>query len=244
MSPRRDRQREDKAQARERKREARRTELLARWLERAGISADDSRAHGGTPLTEPVLVMEGVHRGPYFLFDHAGRAVGGIRRAETRPPGCRERFEVIGLEDETGSVAIQIGQRHGHDPDVISAADGTPLLCLHRAEPSAEAIAPRPRVFRSNSLGFASRTLLDGQRPVGTLHLPPGRRWGPVRVITDAHGADVARITRTLGGSGPSGTKRAFVIDIQDGTEERLRAAALFAGLLWDWNIISWEAGG
>jgi hypothetical protein len=243
--------------AREEQRKARRAQRVARWMARAGVPTDEWRPGGGTALTEPVLVMEGVHRGPYVLLGRDDRVVGGVRRTKTRRRGCRESFELIDLDNEARVLAIHIAQRYGREPDVIAAADGTPLLRLHRADASAELSSVyaeagaalgqrqhRRHVVPPNVLGFTSRLLLDGQRPVGELHLPPGRRWGRTRVITDARGIDAGRVTRAYGSAGPGPTERAFVINIQPGADDRLRAAALLAGVLWDWNILSWEAGG
>jgi hypothetical protein len=103
-------------------------------------------------------------------------------------------------------LALHVAKRYGPQPDVILATDDSPLVHLHRPDALAgsptergyaEAMAAlgsprRGRLLPPNSLGFTSRSLLDGQRPIGQLH----------------------------------------------------RAAALFAGALWEWNIIAWEAGG
>jgi hypothetical protein len=65
-----------------------------------------------------------------------------------------------------------------------------------------------------------------------------------MRVIIDAHGAEVARVVRVRGGAGPSGTEREFVIEVSAGADNRIRAAAVLVGVLWDWYITSWDPGG
>jgi hypothetical protein len=85
--------------------------------------------------------------------------------------------------------------------------------------------------------------MLCGERPIGQLRTPDGSCLARARVLTDATGAEVARVTRVRGGAGPGGTDSAFVIDVRESTDDRLRAAALLAGVLRHWYSIPWDAG-
>lgn len=240
---------------RARRREARRAKYVARQLAAAGIKADDARLGGGTALTEPVALLEGSHRSTYVLSDREDRTIGHVVPAEGCPQGYRSRYELV-APDGARILAMHIARRRGTQPDAILSADDTELLRLERTDPGGQrygrsdvlaALGTPPRrlhKIRPNALGFGARWLVDGGRPVGQLRPPAGRRPARRRVLTDAGGAEVARVTRVLGGAGPSGTDHAFVIDVRDGADDRFRAAALFTGVLWDWNIISWDAGG
>lgn len=138
---------------------------------------------------------------------------------------------------------MHVAQRTGENPDVILAANDTELVRLQPAGPDAR---PFGRV------GFGTRWLISGEERIGYLRETDQRRRTQVtkrgqrhvRVITDAGGAEVARVVRVRGGPGPSGTERRFVVDVSDGADDRIRAAAVFVGVLWDWYIVSWDAGG
>jgi hypothetical protein len=51
-------------------------------------------------------------------------------------------------------------------------------------------------------------------------------------------------VVRVGGGAEPTGTGREFVVDVSKSADERIRAAALLVGVLWDWYIISWDGEG
>jgi hypothetical protein len=139
---------------------------------------------------------------------------------------------------------MDIAQRRGRHEDVILAADDTELVRLQPATPddgSLPAHTAHPAPW--GRLGLGPRWLLSGSERIGQVHRSDKGR-PPTRVITDALGAEVARVVRIGGGAGPTGTEREFVVDVSDSADERIRAAALLVGVLWDWYIISWDAEG
>ncbi|MGZ6589709.1 MAG: hypothetical protein ACXVH3_36360 [Solirubrobacteraceae bacterium] len=222
---------------------AHRSRDLAQGLAAAGaVDSREPRLRGGTALTEPVVLVEGVHRATYQVLDRDDRSLGQIQPAGRCPPAHRARYELLAA-DGSPVLAMHVAQRTGGHPDVILAADDTELVRLQPAGPDRR---PFGRV------GFGARWLISGEERIGHLGgTEPRRRpqatktrQRQVRVITDASGAEVARVVRVLGGAGPSGTDRRFVVELSDGDDDRIRAAALFVGVLWDWYIVSWDAGG
>jgi hypothetical protein len=73
-----------------RRRAARHTRSLARMLSVAAIDLEDPRPRGGTALTEPIVLIEGVHRSIYVLHDRADRPLGHIQPADGCPPASGE----------------------------------------------------------------------------------------------------------------------------------------------------------
>ena len=215
---------------------------LARALAAGAIDPQESRPRGGTALTEPVVLIEGVHRETYEVLDRDDRSLGQIQPAGWCPPTHRARYELL-APDGSKVLAMHVAERRGGHPDVILAADDTELVRLQPGGPD-----PRPL----GGMGFGARLLISGEERIGHLRGTDQRRRPrvtktrrrQVRVITDAGGAEVARVVRVLGGAGPSGTDRRFVVDVSDGADDRIRAAAVLVGVLWDWYSVSWDAGG
>jgi hypothetical protein len=222
---------------------ARRTRSLARMLSVAAINLEDPRPRGGTAFTEPIVLVEGVHRSMYVLHDRDDRPLGQIQPADGCPPAYRARYELLG-PDGSRLLAMHIAQRRGAHADVILAADDAELVRLQPADAHDEPLTGQTRhPRRLGRLGFGLRWLLSGEQRIGQVRRSHRRRH-KMRVIADASGAEVARVVRVRGGAGPAGTERAFVIEISDGADDRIRAAAMLVGVLWDWYIISWDAGG
>ena len=224
------------------RRAAHRSRDLARGLAAVdAIDPQEPRPRGGTVLTERVVLVEGVHREAYQVLDRDDRSLGQIQPADRCPPTHRVRYELLS-PDGSPVLAMHVAQRTGGHPDVILAADDTELVHLQPAGPDRR---PFGRV------GFGARWLISGEERIGHLRgTEPRRRpqatkrQRQVRVITDAGGAEVARVVRVLGGAGPRGTDRRFVVELSDGADDRIRAAAVLVGVLWDWYIVSWDAGG
>jgi hypothetical protein len=226
-----------------RRRAARRTRSLARMLSVAAIDLEDPRPRGGTALAEPIVLIEGVHRTTYVLHDRDDRPLGQIQPADGCPPAYRARYELL-APDGSRLLAMHIAQRRGPHADVILAADDSELVRLQPPDPLDQPLTGQTRhPRRLGRLGFGLRWLISGEQRIGHVRRAAKRRH-KMRVITDASGAEVARVVRVRGGAGPAGTERAFVIEVSDGADDRIRAAAVLVGVLWDWYIISWEAGG
>jgi hypothetical protein len=62
--------------------------------------------------------------------------------------------------------------------------------------------------------------------------------------VTTPDGAVAGRVVRAAGAAGAGGEERAFVLDLRDATDDRLRAVALATGVLWDCCTVAWEPGG
>ena len=220
-----------------------RTRKLTRGLAAAGIDPQDARPRGGTALTEPIVVVDGVHRGAYDLRDRDDHELGRLEPVERCPPAFRARYELL-APDGAVVLALHIAERSGGHADVILDADDTELVRLRPIHPGDEPRAPRTRRPRPlERLGLRSRWLMSGEGRIGQLHRSEHRR-PRMHVITDTGGVEVARVCRVVGGAGPSGTDRQFIIDVADGVDHRVRATAVLAGVLWDYSIISWDAGG
>jgi hypothetical protein len=177
------------------------------------------------------------------VIDRDDRPLGLIQPAGQCPPACRARYELL-APDGSRVLVMDIAQRTGGHADVIMSADDTELVRVQPADPGDEpprADSPRRRPL--DRLGFGSRWLISGEERIGQVR-PSETRRPAMRAITDAAGAEVARVVRAGGGAGPSGTERWFVTDVSDGTDDRIRAAAVLVGVLWDWYIVSWDAGG
>jgi hypothetical protein len=225
---------------------ARKSRRVARWLAAAEVDIGDRRQRGGSALTEPVVLLDGVHRSLYALLDRDERNLGIAVPIERCPPAYRACYELLLAPDGARLATLLIAHAVGPRTDVIRAADNTEVMRLQRTDLRTEPSegANRPPRRRLSALGFGPRWIVCGERSIGQLRKPDGHRWTRARVVTDASGAEVARVTRVRGGVGPGGTEHTFIIDLRDGTDDRLRVAALLAGILWDWHVISWDPGG
>ena len=222
---------------------ARRTRSLVRRMSRAAIEPGwDLRPRGGTVLSEPIVLITGAHRSAYVFYDPDDRLLGVAEPTDSCPPPYRARYELV-APDGSRLLAMDIAQRSGRHEDVILAGDDTELVRLQPAAPDDGSLPHTAHPAPWGRLGLGPRWLLSGGERIGQVHRSDKGR-PPTRVITDAGGAEVARVVRVGGGAGPTGTGREFVVDVSDRADDRIRAAALLVGVLWDWYIISWDAGG
>jgi hypothetical protein len=216
---------------------------LGRALMTAGIDPQDPRPRGPTALTAPIVILEGEHRGTYAVIDPDERPLGHVQPAGECPPAFRARYELL-APDGSPVLVLHVAPRSGREADLITSADGTELVRLEPADRDDELLTPHtPRRRPLGRLGFGPRWLISGDERVGAMRRADKRGPG-MRIIADARGADVARVVRTSGGAGPSGTQRRFVIALSDAADDRMRAVAVFVGVLWDWYISSWDAEG
>ena len=217
------------------------------WSRRMSMAAIEPgwelRPRGGTALSEPIVLITGVHRSAYVFYDPDERPLGVAEPTDSCPPSCRARYE-LRAPDGSFLLVMHIAQRRGANADVILGADDAELVRLQPSDARAGSLTdPIPHPRRLDRLGFGSRPLISDQQHIGDVRRAGKRRPG-MHVITDASGAEVGRVTRVRGGAGPSGTGREFVVEVHDGADDRIRAAALLVGVLWDWYIISWDAEG
>jgi hypothetical protein len=207
--------------------QVRAADALATVQRRAGIP--DRPGGGGTLFTEPVLFLEGTHRSDYRFFGRDALLVAAIARAA-------ESLEVRDCDDRC-LLLLGVGS-HSSD-DVLRDAEGIELVRLRRMTKTDD---DRPN-RRLRDPG--TRSILLHDHVIGhVLARNPKRSRGSARIVVDRSGVDVAHIVRTLGGAGPGGTARRFVIDVREHADERLRAVALVAPVVWDFSIVSWDAGG
>jgi hypothetical protein len=184
---------------------------------------------GGTLLTEPVVFLEGSHRSDYRFFRRDAMLVATFSASERT--SCEVR-------DCDGRCLLVLRAGSRCSDDVLLDADGAELARLRRMTKADDG---RPgRRLR----GPGTRDILVRDHMIGRVLRRDPRRTLGGRSIVDRSGLEVAHIVRTAGGAGPGGMNRRFVIDVREHADERRRAVALVAPVVWDWSIVSWDAGG
>jgi hypothetical protein len=114
---------------------------------------------------------------------------------------------------------------------VVLAADDTELVRLQAAHPLDEPLTGQTAHGRRlGRLGFGLRWLISGEPRIGQVRRSEKQRLNS-RVVTDDSGVEVARVVHVRGGAGPGGTERQFVIEVSDGADDRIRAAAMLIGV-------------
>jgi hypothetical protein len=228
-----------KAERRQRREEKR----IGAFLELAGV--EQRHADGGTLLTERVLLVEGWYRAHYAIYDRDGRKVGDAAEfpASGASSASRARLEIHDPDDRC-ILALLVASRLGVEPDTVLADDGTELARLEKRWGADPRATDENRVMRQiHRFGMTYRVVTAGGAPIGRIIRPPGRR-NFRRLVETQSGAPVARVSRARGGSGATGQERVYVADMHPFIDPRLRATALFAGLLWDYYTTAWEPGG
>lgn len=202
-------------------------------VERAGVDASGV-AGGGTLFTEPVLVvnqkaklMELVTE--YAIFDAHGNQVGAVRQVGQstakkvfRALSSMDQFLTHKLQvvDHDGSVVLQLTRpaKVFKSRIVVENAQGTPV----------------GEIVQENMIGKIHFGLHGAGGKVGAIHGENWRAWN--FGVTDASGAEVARITKTWEGLAKTmfTTADNYVVQIHTGLPEPLRSLVVAAAVSVD----------
>lgn len=197
------------------------------------MTSHSRQAGGGTLFTEPVLVVNQKARlietaREFAVFDQHGRPLGTVvevrqsllrkvvRTLKKYDKNPKHRFEI---HDMGGSVVLKLARRPKTPADfVVTRADGTPI----------------GEMTREHLAGRAGFTFTANGRRVGGIETEAGQAWD--FPITDASGAEVARVTKSFQGR----LKEAFaatdnyVVEIHRHIGEPLASMVLAAALTVD----------
>lgn len=191
----------------------------------------------GTLTDEPVVVLTRAPGTPE-VWSPYGEMVGAVMWVAA-PEGDRHRWE---LRDPRGQVVLGLAVSRGRstDPDVLVSATDAELVRLDRpgnplvteSQSSGDSVVGKvPRT------GFIPRWLTVGGRPLGRLTVRRRLLGNSSVCVEDRDRVETARITRTSIDM-ESGPSRCYVVVVNDGADDTLRAVALMAGLLWESDTI------
>jgi uncharacterized protein YxjI len=211
----------------------RKTEKVLRDVERSGLGTPEA-VGGGTLFTEPVLVVNQKAKlievnNEYAVYDQAGRQIGAVR--QTGQNKAKKAIRVLTNFDQFLTHKLQ-----------VIDADGMVLLQLTRPAKFVKSRvivqngqgAELGEIVQQNVFGKIHFGLVAGGQQVGAISAENWRAWN--FSITDAGGAEVARITKTWEGLAKTmfTTADNYVVKIHRPLEEPLRSLVVAAALAVD----------
>ena len=172
-------------------------ERFAKGLAKAGVEAGATQG-GGTLFTEPVLVVNQKAKiievnNEYAISDQNGNQIGAVRQV-----GQSKAKKVL-------RVLTNVDQFLTHKYQVVDAQGQVQLQLTRPAKVMKSKIivqdgqgAEIGQILQENMIGKIRFGLVANGQPLGSINAENWRAWN--FSITDASGAEIARITKTFAG--------------------------------------------
>ncbi len=172
-------------------------ERFAKNLAKAGVEAGAAQG-GGTLFTEPVLVVNQKAKiievnNEYAISDQNGNQIGAVRQV-----GQSTAKKVL-------RVLTNVDQFLTHKYQVVDAQGQVQLQLTRPAKVMKSKIIVQDgqgveigQILQENMIGKIRFGLVAGGQPLGSINAENWRAWN--FAITDAGGAEIARITKTFAG--------------------------------------------
>lgn len=208
-------------------------ERFAKNLERAGVQPGAAQG-GGTLFSEPVLVVNQKAKiievnSEYAVSDQHGNQIGAVRQVGQST--AKKVMRVLSSVDQFMTHKYQVVDVHGA---VILQLTRPAKFVKSRIIVQDGAGSEVGQIAQQNAIGKIRFGLMQGDQQIGSINAENWRAWN--FSITDASGAEVARITKTFAGLSRAvfTTADNYVVQIHRPLEGPLQALVLAAAVSVD----------
>ncbi len=207
------------------------TEKVVGDVERSGLGGGQG---GGTLFTEPVLVVNQKAKlievnNEYAVYDQHGRQLGAVR--QVGQSGAKKVIRVLTSFDQYMTHKLQVVDAAGY---VLLQLTRPAKVVKSRVIVQDGLGAEIGTIVQQNAVGKIRFALEARGSTVGSMNAENWRAWN--FAIADAHGTEVARITKTWEGLAKTmfTTADNYVVKIHRPLEEPLRSLVVAAALAVD----------
>jgi uncharacterized protein YxjI len=205
-------------------------EKVRRDVARAGATGTGAPG-GGTPLTEPILVVNQKAKvleltNEYAVFDQNANQIGAVRQVGQST--ARKVLRVLTSVDQFLTHRLEIVDMHGN-PVLKLVRPGKIMKSRVIVQDGAE--QEIGQIVQQNVIGKIRFSLEAGGQPVGSINAENWRAWN--FNIQDATGTEIARITKTWEGLAKTmfTTADNYVVQLHQQLEDPLRSLVVAAAL-------------
>lgn len=208
------------------------TDKVVRDVERSGLGT--AATGSGTLFTEPVLVVNQKAKlievnNEYAVYDQHGHQIGAVR--QTGQNMAKKAVRMLTSLDQFLTHKLQVVDADGR---VVLALTRPAKVVKSRVIVQNGQGAELGQIVQQNAIGKIRFALESGGQQVGSITAENWRAWN--FAISDATGAEVARITKTWEGVAKTmfTTADNYVVKIHRPLEEPLRSLVVAAALAVD----------